>query len=474
MLRTLTGVVFGITSLLLSASVAIAADPAPNGPPISGSITLAGKTFRMTHAIAYQCKDNNDRDVIAILATSSPIDPKAVLDSLKENDNRDSDVDISGTYLRMHFDTKGKLQSLHTATTNTTIFNQGKGSTTTFEIKGKSVVGSVDLPLTDDDTFARAVKVSFNLPVINHKEAGPIEIKYDELRDLGVIGKYHGQGKHIRTAFVSAREIEDFNDKPAIQIIITEKDHSKAENPSFIGLSGDYGASLTISCFLNGDIFGCEVSHPRHEKRPFSSVGKIEMTEFQIHGGQVQGRLQTDGEVETFDQTWEVDLVFAAKFAGHSKAPKVDAQVTAAQPKASDDDDGDDAPEKEMKPSIKLPPGVKLPGGIKIPGIEEDDEKPAGDMLAAKDLATPAGAENFEYKKLVEHMSYTVAGGVKVVAGEVSKALAAQGWKTDGSDLVTANSAILNRKRGEASLTIFVKPEGESSKVQLITEGLAW
>ncbi len=469
MLRTLFGVVFGITALLWATSSAIAADPAP----ISGSITLAGKTFRMTHALAYQCKDGSDRDIIAILATNSPLDPQLVLDSLKENDNRDSDLDIRGTYLRIHFDTKGKLQSLHTATNNTTIFNQGKGSTTTFEIKGKSVVGSVDLPLTDDDTFARAVKVSFNLPIINHKEAGPIEIKYDELRDLGVIGKYHGQGKHIRTAFVSAREIEDFSDKPAIQIIITEKDHSKAKNPALIGISDEYGASLIISCFLNGDIFGCEVSHPRHEKRPFSSVGSISMTEFQIHGGQVQGRLQTDGEVETFDQTWEVDLVFAAKFAGHSKAPKPAAQVTTTKPQESDDD-SDDAPEKEMKPTIKLPPGVKLPGGIKIPGIAEEDEKPAGDKLAAKDLAAPAGAKNFEYKKLVEHMSYTVAGDAKVVAGEVSKALAAQGWKTDGADLVTPQTAILNRKRGEASLTIFVKPEGDESKVQLITEGLAW
>jgi len=30
------------------------------------------------------------------------------------------------------------------------------------------------------------------------------------------------------------------------------------------------------------------------------------------------------------------------------------------------------------------------------------------------------------------------------------------------------------RKRGEAGLTIFVKPDGAGSQVQIFTEGLAW
>jgi membrane protease YdiL (CAAX protease family) len=49
-----------------------------------------------------------------------------------------------------------------------------------------------------------------------------------------------------------------------------------------------------------------------------------------------------------------------------------------------------------------------------------------------------------------------------------------QGWTKDGSDLVTAASAILKRKRGDAALTIFVKPENGGSQVQIFTEGLAW
>ena len=53
-------------------------------------------------------------------------------------------------------------------------------------------------------------------------------------------------------------------------------------------------------------------------------------------------------------------------------------------------------------------------------------------------------------------------------------ALKGQGWAKDGSDLITPNSSILKRKRGAASLTIFVKPENAGSEVKMMTEGLSW
>ena len=40
--------------------------------------------------------------------------------------------------------------------------------------------------------------------------------------------------------------------------------------------------------------------------------------------------------------------------------------------------------------------------------------------------------------------------------------------------MANAQSAILKRKRGNASITIFVRPEKEGSKVQIFTEGLSW
>jgi hypothetical protein len=78
-------------------------------------------------------------------------------------------------------------------------------------------------------------------------------------------------------------------------------------------------------------------------------------------------------------------------------------------------------------------------------------------------------------EKLVEQMSFKSATVVKDLAGEFSKKLAEQGWKSDkGGDLITAKSAIVNRKRGGANLTIFVKPTDKGSTVTILTEGLDW
>jgi hypothetical protein len=56
----------------------------------------------------------------------------------------------------------------------------------------------------------------------------------------------------------------------------------------------------------------------------------------------------------------------------------------------------------------------------------------------------------------------------------LSANLKTQGWTKDGTDLITAASSILKRKRGDAALTIFVKPENGGSQVQIFTEGLSW
>ena len=57
---------------------------------------------------------------------------------------------------------------------------------------------------------------------------------------------------------------------------------------------------------------------------------------------------------------------------------------------------------------------------------------------------------------------------------EFSANFKAQGRTKEGSDLITPASAILKRKRGDAELTIFVKPDGGGSGVKMMTEGLGW
>jgi hypothetical protein len=113
---------------------------------------------------------------------------------------------------------------------------------------------------------------------------------------------------------------------------------------------------------------------------------------------------------------------------------------------------------------------------------DEDDEddnddaaaKPKAAGLNVKDLALTKDASDVEYKALVEQLGFKSKANVKSTCAELSANLKAQGWTKESSDLITPASAILKRKRGDAELAIFVKPEGGGSEVKMMTDGLAW
>ena len=94
--------------------------------------------------------------------------------------------------------------------------------------------------------------------------------------------------------------------------------------------------------------------------------------------------------------------------------------------------------------------------------------------LKAKSLPMPADAKDVEYKEIVEQINYKSSMNVQTLAAFLAKGLAAQGWETVDDDLVTEISAILVRKRGDAELTVFVKPADGGSTVQMMTDGLDW
>ena len=82
--------------------------------------------------------------------------------------------------------------------------------------------------------------------------------------------------------------------------------------------------------------------------------------------------------------------------------------------------------------------------------------------------------QTFEYQALVEQVLFKSKSDVKKVCAELAANLKAQGWASDGPDMVNPQSSILKRKRGEATLTIFVKPENGGSDIKILTEGLSW
>ena len=127
-------------------------------------------------------------------------------------------------------------------------------------------------------------------------------------------GTYNGEGKPAALAFVSAHKDAPLSDKETVMLVFTEKDHSKAKKPDVKAAFGDFGSALLITIYVDtGKIVGCDVAHSAHGQGPFSSIGSIEMKDFKNEGGILSGHITTNGKVETFKKTWEVDLTFRVK-----------------------------------------------------------------------------------------------------------------------------------------------------------------
>jgi hypothetical protein len=267
-----------------------------------------------------------------------------------------------------------------------------------------------------------------------------------------VTGVFKGNGKDAKLAYVSAHWREPFSDKPSMVLVFTEKDHSKDKKPDFNAAFGKFGSALIISLHEDGGIFGCQVVHAAHKRQGFSSIGTIKTNDFEYADGKVQGELTTDGQAEVFDETWAVNLKFVAPL---GEIPK---EFQVADSKKSEEDATDEP--AITKPTTEL--------------SEKAAPKPAKDELNVKDLALTKDAADIDYKEMVEHVEFKSKADVKKACAELSTNLKAQGWTKDGSDLVTPASAILKRKRGDAELTIFVKPESGGSEVKIFTEGLSW
>jgi hypothetical protein len=131
--------------------------------------------------------------------------------------------------------------------------------------------------------------------------------------DPPVSGKFTGDGKEAKLAYVTAFKGEPLADKPTIKLVFTEKDHSKNPKPWIKAGFGDFGSALIITVYHDGQIVGCEVAHQAHKMPGFSSLGSIKTSDFKLADGKVSGTIKTDGEVETFKQKWRVDIQFETK-----------------------------------------------------------------------------------------------------------------------------------------------------------------
>ena len=417
-----------------------------------GTLMIQDKNYSLKHALAYETIMDDAERIVVVLSGQTISAEKLKEARAEEKDGHDAS--FNRPYLKLEFTKAGEL-SHFSAGAGISFMSKGPDKVSA-ELKSQDgrVIGKASQPNETEGNFRSGFDVRFDTKLLTAGESLAAAKKPGPAANVkpSVTGTFKGNGKEVKLAFVSAHWREPFGDKPSMVLVFTEKDHSKDKKPDFNAAFEKFGSALIISLHEDGGIFGCQVVHSAHSKKGFSSIGQIKADNFEFADGKVQGELTTDGEVEVFGETWEVNLKFVAPLG----------EIPA-----------------EFQPADKNPPGNKIAdkSAATEPSTELDEKaapKPAKDQLKVKDLAMTKDATDIEYKAMVEHVHFKSKSGVKAVCAELSKNLKAQGWTNDGSDLITPASSIMKRKRGDASLTIFVKPENGGSQVQIFTEGLSW
>lgn len=427
------------------------AKPANTG---AGTLMVSGKNYSLTHALAYETT-SNDEDVIAVVVSGQAISSEKLKEA-REAEKDGQDPDFRRPFIKLAFTKAGTLKHWSAGAGNTQLGRRTGNATGELKLQDGRVSGKASQPNETEGMFPSGFDVRFDVALLRAGESLPATVakKPGPAANVkpSVTGVFKGNGKEAKLAHVSAHWREPFGDKPSMALVFTEKDHSKDQKPDFNAGFGKFGSALVVSLHEDGDIFGCEVVHTAHKRQGFSSIGTIKTNNFQFADGQVQGELTTDGQAEVFGETWEVNLKFVAPL---GEIPKEFQVADAKKP----EEDATDKP-ATTEPTTEL--------------SEKSASRPAKDQLNVKDLALPKDASDVEYKALVEHVVFKSKANVKSVCTELTTNLKAQGWTKEGSDLITPASSILKRKRGDAALTIFVKPESGGSEVKMFTEGLSW
>jgi len=417
-----------------------------------GTLMLDKKTYPLKHALAYETKIDDEDAIVVVLSGQAVAGEK--LKEAREREKDGGDGEFNRPYLRLVFKKTGEFKHW-SAAAGGTMLGRNKGSATgELKLQDSRVIGKASQPNETGEMISSGFDARFDVMVLKRgdtvaasaaKKPGPAA----KMKPT-VTGIFKGNGKDAKLAYVSARWREPFGDKPSMELVFTEKDHSKDKKPELNAAFGRFGSALIISLHEDGSIFGCQVVHSAHQKQGFSSIGSIHTNDFTFEDGKVEGELTTDGQVDTFGETWEVKVTFLAPL---GEMPKEFQAAESAKPDR-----------EEKRASTR--------SSDKRTTDESDDESVA--ELNAKDLALTRDATDIEYKDALEHVLFKSKSNVKSVCAELDANLKVQGWTNDGKDTVQPQSSVLNRKRGDATLTIFVKPENGGSEVKVVTDGLGW
>ena len=416
-----------------------------------GMLSLNKKTFPLRNAVAYESSTAGE-DGVAVLLSAQPLSGEKLKKALATEKEGGFGA-FPQPFLKLVFNKKGELKHWSALGGGTTVGGSSDG-TGELKLQDGRVVGKANAAVEPSALIPKGFDVRFNvallktgeeLPASTAKKGGPAaNVK------PSVTGTFTGNGKDGKLAYVSARRSEPFDGKPGITLLFTEKDHSKEKKPDTDAMFGKFGNGLIISLHEDGSIYSCQVVHSALKNKGFSSSGLIDAAPFTYENGKVEGELSTNGEVDTFGEKWQVKLKFVAPLGEIPKEYQVAESTDTKQ--ASPKSEESEPVESDKKTATKSA----------VPGLN------------AKDLALTKDAADVNYSALVGQIDFKSKLPVKRACADLTANLKAQGWAKDSDDLITPASSILNRKRGSAKLTIFVKPDAGGSHVKMMTEGLSW
>jgi hypothetical protein len=419
-----------------------------------GTVTVKGKSYPLKNAVAYETTVDGE-DGIAVVLSGPPISSEKITAARKAEKKGEMMSDFRRPYVKLEFTKAGEFKGWGAGVGDTSLGRRrGDGATGEIKVQDGRAIGKASQPNETEGMFPSGLEVRFDVPLLRVGESLPPSKKPGPAANVKptVTGTFKGNGKDAKLAYVSAHWREPFSDKPSMVLVLTEKDHSKDKKPDFNAGFGKFGSALIVSLHEEGDIFGCEVVHSALKHQNFSSIGKINTNDFQYADGQVKGELTTDGPADVFGESWEVNVKFVAPL---GEIPKEFQPAVAKEPEES-------ATDKSSVNVATAEPGEKS-------AAKSEEDRPKG-----KDLPLTKDASDVEYMAIVEQLRFKSKANVKSVCTELTASLKAQGWAKEDSDLITPASAILKRKKGDAELTIFVKPEGSGSEVKVMTDGLDW
>src|SRR5262245_57808093 len=318
-----------------------------------GTLMLEKKDYPLKHAIAYETTIDNEPAIAVVLSGQAVAGEK--LKEAKEAEKDGMDGDFKRPYVKLVFKNAGELKYWSAGAGGTMLGRRSGSATGELKLQDGRVIGKASQPNETDSMFPNGFDAHFDvallkagdsLPAATTKKPGPAaNVK------PSVTGVFKGNGKDAKLAYVSAHWREPFSDKPSMDLVFTEKDHSKDKKPDLSAAFGRFGSALIISLHDDGEIFGCQVVHSAHQKQGFSSIGSIHTNDFTFEGGKVEGELTTDGQVDTFGETWEVKIKFVAplgeipkefQVAESTKEEKPTRAESGKKPATTDSDSDDD------------------------------------------------------------------------------------------------------------------------------------